>query len=351
MVDSYGGVYPEDVKEIYNLVRSQMTTKIGFHGHNNLELGLINSLTALKCGAEMVDVTVTGMGRGAGNLKTELLLTSLNQRVGLDVDFNALSTVTDVFTTLQKQYDWGTNLPYMVSGANSLPQKDVMDWVGKRYYSINSIIRALYHQKNKSQEHDIYLPFENTQKFQEVLIIGGGHSVNLHHEAILHFIAKREGMGIIHASSRNSGLFKGCTNKQYFCLIGNEGLRLEKVFYNLGEFDGECILPPSPRKMGTYVPSMIKDQVKELNQILFTENLKDTHTTLALQATIELGATKVYVVGYDGYEGKNLNLKEIELLNENEMLFESYIKYSNNQLVSLTSSKYKNLKKETIYSY
>ena len=97
MVDSFGGVYPEDIKKTYDLVKNQTDVKIGFHGHNNLELGLINTLTALECGAAMVDSTVTGMGRGAGNLSTELLLTSLNAKELIDLDFNALSKVVDPF--------------------------------------------------------------------------------------------------------------------------------------------------------------------------------------------------------------------------------------------------------------
>jgi 4-hydroxy 2-oxovalerate aldolase len=351
MVDSYGGVYPEDIKEIYNIVRSQISTKIGFHGHNNLELGLINSITALQCGADIVDVTITGMGRGAGNLKTELLLTSLNQRIGLEVDFNALSTITDSFIELQKNHEWGTNLPYMVSGANSLPQKDVMDWVGKRYYSINSIIRALYHQKSNSKEDEKYLNFENNRRFKEVLIVGGGRSILFHQVSILNFIKKRQDLCIIHASSRNAGVFKGKKLTQYFCLLGNEGLRLEKVFEGLGEFDGECVLPPSPRKMGTYVPQAIAEKVRELAKITFTEKLKDTHTTLALQTAIDLGAESIYVVGYDGYEGDNLGQKELELLSENELLFENFTNFTNLELTSLTSTKYKNLRKESIYSY
>ena len=72
----------EEVKE-HDLVKSKSDVKIGFHGHNNLELALINTLTAIDCGADIVDATVTGMGRGAGNLKTELLLTALNSRKGL----------------------------------------------------------------------------------------------------------------------------------------------------------------------------------------------------------------------------------------------------------------------------
>ena len=82
MVDSYGGVMPEDVKETIQLVKSKTNVPLGFHGHDNLEMGLINTITAIDAGCDIVDATVTGMGRGAGNLKTELLLTYLENAKG-----------------------------------------------------------------------------------------------------------------------------------------------------------------------------------------------------------------------------------------------------------------------------
>jgi 4-hydroxy 2-oxovalerate aldolase len=103
--------------------------------------------------------------------------------------------------------------------------------------------------------------------------------------------------------------------------------------------------------MGTYVPPMIANKTKELAAITFTDTLKDTHTTLALQTVIELNVNNVFMVGYDGYEGKELNQKEIELLNENEYLFDAFNKQNGKQMISLTSTKYKNVKKETVYSY
>lgn len=76
MVDSFGGVTPKDIKDIYAIVKSKTTCPIGFHGHNNLQMGLINTLTAIECGID-ADATILGMGRGAGNLNMELLLTCL----------------------------------------------------------------------------------------------------------------------------------------------------------------------------------------------------------------------------------------------------------------------------------
>ena len=148
MVDSFGGVTPKDVTVIFNEVRANTNVPVGFHGHNNLQLGLINTVTAIELGCDYVDATIMGMGRGAGNLNMELLLTYLNAHYGLDVDFNVLGDVVAGFKPLMEKYQWGTNLPYMIAGANRIPQKEVMDWVTNRTYSFNSIVRALENKKN-----------------------------------------------------------------------------------------------------------------------------------------------------------------------------------------------------------
>ncbi len=120
MVDSFGGVTPEDVIAITKTVREHTTCPLGFHGHNNLQLGLINTITAVKLGVDYVDATILGMGRGAGNLNMELLLTYLNAYEGLKVDFNVLGDVVSAFTPLLEKHRWGTNLPYMLAGANRI---------------------------------------------------------------------------------------------------------------------------------------------------------------------------------------------------------------------------------------
>ena len=71
MVDSFGGVSPVVLKAIFQTVKQNTTCPVGFHGHNNLQLGLVNTLTAIECGIDYVDATILGMGRGAGNLNME----------------------------------------------------------------------------------------------------------------------------------------------------------------------------------------------------------------------------------------------------------------------------------------
>lgn len=349
MVDSFGGVYPEDVKHIYGLVSKSVKVPIGFHGHNNLELALVNTLTAIDCGASIVDATVTGMGRGAGNLKTELLLTSMSAKDELKFDFNALSKTVDGFSRLQEAYRWGTNLPYMFSGANSLPQKDVMDWVGKRYYSFNSIIRALQNQTDGLSDN-LKLPvISPKQKFSSALVIGGGPSVMRSTEAIRQYIDKNKDTLVIHASSKHASEFRSISNSQVFCLVGNEGHRMEQVFQNELPTDAICVLPPYPRKMGTYIPEKLKNGAVELGKSTISSDYPDSHTALALETALEYGVAKVRVVGYDGYDSSQISIRERELFQENEYLFE---KATARGLVcsSLTPTSYSQLIADSIFS-
>jgi 4-hydroxy 2-oxovalerate aldolase len=352
MVDSYGGVYPTDVIETIQMVKERTECKLGFHGHNNMELGLINSLTAIQHGVEIVDVTITGMGRGAGNLKTELLLTALNAKDGLDVDFNALSNVVDVFEQMQQQHGWGTNLPYMVSGANSLPQKDVMEWVTRRFYSFNSIIRALQNQKRGVKDNEQLPLFIPEEKFSNAIIIGGGPNAVLHATGVLAYLDQHPDTCIIHASSKNANYYKMAKVPQFFCLVGNEGYRLEKVFDDLGGFNGKCVLPPYPRKMGTYIPITIKENTFELDAIDFTDRLNDTHTALALKTSIQLSVKSIMIVGYDGYQDTSLSQQERSLSEENENLFTSFQnKHPEVEIAAVTPTNYKSLPTVSIYQY
>lgn len=353
MVDSYGGVYPQDVRETVDLVRQRTSCQIGFHGHNNLELALINSLTAIEAGASIIDATVTGMGRGAGNLKTELLLTALNARQDVKVDFNALSNVVDAFEQLQQHYGWGTNLPYMVSGANSLPQKDVMEWVTKRFYSFNSIIRALHNQKEKVEDNQKLPIFQPAKRYATAVIIGGGPNAQHHQAAVLEYMQRNsDNICLIHASSKNAGSYKGIRADQYFCLVGNEGHRLESIFQGeLSHFNGQCVLPPFPRKMGTYIPDAVQEKSFELASVDFTDKLRDSHTALALQTALTLGVQEVLLVGYDGYQDKTITQLEKGLSDENESLFDAFTAYGKCPLRSLTPTNYKNLPVVSVYAY
>jgi 4-hydroxy 2-oxovalerate aldolase len=349
MVDSFGGVFPDDVRRTYDIVKSQTDVAVGFHGHNNLEMGLINTLTAIECGAEIVDSTVTGMGRGAGNLSTELLLTTLNAKNDLLVDFNALSKVVDPFSSMQVKYGWGTNLPYMVSGANSLPQKEVMSWVTKRYYSLNSIIRALSNQSKGIEDNIDLKNLEEEKKFNTALIIGGGPSGKEHAKAINEFIDKQENICLIHSSSKNSQEFRDVNTLQIHCLAGNEGHRLEDSYSDMNIKNKLVVLPPYPRTMGTYIPQKLEEVAFQLQEIRFTDKFHESVTSLAIETALILGVRNFYFAGYDGYSG-DIKAQELELFNENEYIFESLKKNRNYTPVSITPTLYEGLESQSVFA-
>jgi len=84
VVDSAGAMLPHDAAQRVAALRSALTrSSVGFHGHNNLGLGVGNTLAALEAGADWVDGTLRGLGAGAGNTATELLAAVLD-RMGLN---------------------------------------------------------------------------------------------------------------------------------------------------------------------------------------------------------------------------------------------------------------------------
>lgn len=355
MVDSFGGVTPEDVNRIYKEVREYTDVPVGFHGHNNLQLGLINTITAMKLGVDYVDATILGMGRGAGNLNMELLLTYLNAHEGMQVDFNVLGDVITAFTPLYEQHQWGTNLPYMLAGANRIPQKEVMDWVTNRVYSFNSIVRALENRKNNAVDNAQFPKLNLENKYDKVLVIGGGKNAIEHKEAIKEYINLNandnpNGIAVVFATARNAKAYQDIKAPIYYTLVGNEGRRLTS---NVGEdnFRGTCVLPPYPRTMGTEVPAYAEANTVELASVDFTDQFKDSVTTIALQLAMNLTDGEIFVIGYDGYPGNVLSEKEVALTNENKTIFQAFEEAKGEQLKSLTPSLYKDLEIVSVYQY
>lgn len=80
IVDSAGTMMPEDVAAFVQAVRDVTDVPVGFHGHDNLSLGMANTLQAIESGAAIVDSSLRGMGRSAGNVITEALLALLQRR-------------------------------------------------------------------------------------------------------------------------------------------------------------------------------------------------------------------------------------------------------------------------------
>jgi 4-hydroxy 2-oxovalerate aldolase len=119
IVDSFGAYYSEQIRDLTILFMKAVEGKqieIGIHAHNNQMLAYANTLEALIVGANRLDATINGMGRGAGNCPLELLLGFLkNPKFQLRP---VLECIRDVFVPLEKQneMEWGYKIPYMITG-------------------------------------------------------------------------------------------------------------------------------------------------------------------------------------------------------------------------------------------
>lgn len=98
LVDSAGGMLPEDVTRYTETLRAKTKLPIGFHGHNNLDLAIANSMSALESGATYIDTSLKGLGRSAGNTITEILaLVLMKKGYPCNLNVNTLMDIGEKF--------------------------------------------------------------------------------------------------------------------------------------------------------------------------------------------------------------------------------------------------------------
>ncbi len=120
--DSFGSMYPDDIKSTINSIRTVYDGPLGIHTHDNQGLAFANSITAFEQGVDFIDSTITGMGRGAGNLHTEQFLLWLSEKIP-EGNYNAsalLGVIHDYYSELKSSFRWGYNYLYMLSGLKNI---------------------------------------------------------------------------------------------------------------------------------------------------------------------------------------------------------------------------------------
>ena len=118
LVDSFGALYSEQVAATWSastsITASAAGKEVGMHAHNNLQLAFANTIEAIVMGANMLDATMAGLGRGAGNCPMELLIGFLhNPKYHLRP---VLRCVQETIEPLREKLGWGFDLPYMLTG-------------------------------------------------------------------------------------------------------------------------------------------------------------------------------------------------------------------------------------------
>ena len=213
--DSYGSLTPDELTDKLALLRAHHRGQIGVHMHENLGLALANTLAAVRAGVDYVDSTLLGMGRGAGNVRTEQLLLALYFQAGRrDLLPSAmLPVVRTHMEPLQRQHRWGWDFSYMLSGLVGIHPTYTQELRAEARYEVEEVARILedipverrarFHEgellaaearfADRKRAHVGELPVSEAwtpPAATEVLVVAGGPALQQHVEGLRQYIAQ-----------------------------------------------------------------------------------------------------------------------------------------------------------------
>lgn len=218
IVDTFGSLYREDLQRVFYLVHHNLWTnaKIGFHSHNNLQMSfaLAQDFVEMSQGLRdvVVDSTMAGMGRGAGNTNTELVMQYMNRKYnsGYDIDI-VLDLIDNYIDGYHNHYEWGYSIPYFLAGSHSAHVNNISylsTKAGIASRDINFLLNRLEPAERKRYNYDLlektYLDYLNAHcndeqaiaqlkealSGKDILILLPGHSIITCRDSIQGFCKK-----------------------------------------------------------------------------------------------------------------------------------------------------------------
>ena len=130
VVDSFGTLYSEQIRGLvqrYQKYAQPAGKQIGIHTHNNLQLAFANTIEAIVLGANFVDGSIAGLGRGAGNCPMELILSFLhNPKFKIRPILEAIQHTVE---PMREQLRWGFAIPYLLTGRYNQHPRSAMKFM------------------------------------------------------------------------------------------------------------------------------------------------------------------------------------------------------------------------------
>jgi len=123
IVDSFGSMSGAQFRRYHALFENNLKpeARLGYHSHNNLQLAYSNAITFLELAHTreiIIDSSILGMGRGAGNLNSELLADYMNQRLGLNYNISPLLEIIDSYLEdIKRDQYWGYSIGHFLSAS------------------------------------------------------------------------------------------------------------------------------------------------------------------------------------------------------------------------------------------
>lgn len=148
LVDSYGSLYPEQMRELTNQyceIAEANGKKVGLHMHNNQQLAFANTIEGIACGASFVDATMSGMGRGAGNCFMEQMLSFLK-----NPNYKLAPTLKFIEKYIAEEREkgsvWGYDVPYMLTGAFNRHPRAAIAFIKENKTDYNGLYQDLLYE-------------------------------------------------------------------------------------------------------------------------------------------------------------------------------------------------------------
>lgn len=165
IVDTFGSMYVDDLQRIFSLINHNLieTCHLGFHSHNNMQMSnaLSQEFIKMSLGKRqvIVDATLSGMGRGAGNTPTELVVQYMVSQMGYTYDIDAvLDVIDDYMDNIRSRCSWGYSTSYFIAGCYSAHVNNISYLTRKnsiRSKDIRYILNKVGGQKRKRYDYDL----------------------------------------------------------------------------------------------------------------------------------------------------------------------------------------------------
>ena len=324
IVDTYGLMHKQELLHYYDLLERNLITgiKIGYHAHNNFQLAYANSLELISLNSDrelIIDTSLFGMGKSAGNTCTELVAMHLNENYGKNYDMYQLLEAIDV--DISKEYakkQWGYTLNHFVAASNDCHPDYVSALIGKKTLSVKAIneilakinpanklsfnkqlLETLYmeYQNKYIDDTGAYADLGNQFKDREILIVAPGKSIETHKTEIQKFINDKKPVVItinfVDDNYLPDYVFMGNSKRysQFFNKIYMSGCNAKVICTsNISE---------SNRKI---------DYTFNFNSLINDDCvIRDNTVLMLIKILINMKIEKVYLAGFDGYAHDTVN--------------------------------------------
>lgn len=341
IVDSFGSMMGNDFRRIYYLFEhnTKENVEIGYHSHNNLQLAYSNAVDFIKIKnfnrKIIIDSSIQGMGRGAGNLNTELFCNYMNKKLSTKYNIDILLEIIDSYlNAIFHENYWGYSVAHFLSAkfnchpnyASFLVDKKVLSIVDIRNI-LDKIDESKLVNYDKNYIESKFIEYQSNIKNlkindfgylakKNILIIASGPNEFKQKNKIEEFIKKNNPFIII--VNHFSEFFKGdvyffSNSKRYlkFCDLVNK----EQVIVTSNIND---VSIGSNVKVADY---------KTLVNI--SDQINDNSTILLINLLINYDLHEVSIAGFDGY---NLDSENYSY-NENDRIFNKKLLESKNEEV------------------